>query len=91
MGPNLWPDTLPDHVFKEPTTKYYEEMFQLSLAVMDILARALPYGDGVFRDFISNTAVASIRLLHYPPQVSKDKNQLGAGAHTDFGGEFLFS
>jgi len=64
---------------------YYEEMYKLSLIIMDILARGLPYGPDVFKEFKSNDAVASIRLLHYPPQLSDDPKQLGAGAHTDFG------
>jgi isopenicillin N synthase-like dioxygenase len=64
---------------------YYEKMFQLSLAVLEILARGLPYGDDVFEEFTANDAVASIRLLHYPPDGSSDERQFGAGAHTDFG------
>lgn len=66
-------------------TEYYDKMHRLSLLVMDILAQGLPYGPDVFREFVSNDAVAAIRILHYPPQTSNDKNQLGAGAHTDFG------
>lgn len=52
---------------------------------MEILAKGLPYGDGVFREFVSNDPICIMRLLHYPPQVSRDQRQLGAGAHTDFG------
>lgn len=52
---------------------------------MDLLAATLPYGANVFEEFVSNDAVASIRLLHYPPDTSNDERQLGAGAHTDFG------
>lgn len=29
--------------------------------------------------------IASLRLLHYPPQTTTDERQLGVGAHTDFG------
>jgi isopenicillin N synthase-like dioxygenase len=87
MGPNLWP---PSHlvleaIFREPMSRYYELMFNLSLTVMDLLAAGLPYGPSVFKEFVSNDAVASIRLLHYPPQDPAAQNQLGAGAHTDFG------
>lgn len=65
--------------------KYYEEMYTLSLSVLEILAKGLPYGTDIFQEFTSNDAVASIRLLHYPPQTNPSANQLGAGAHTDFG------
>ena len=87
MGPNLWPppSMVPEKAFREPMEKYYDLMFNLSLTVMDILAAGLPYGPNVFDEFVSNDAVASIRLLHYPPQTTSAENQLGAGAHTDFG------
>ncbi|RDW84838.1 hypothetical protein BP6252_02428 [Coleophoma cylindrospora] len=87
MGPNVWPaaSLVPEADFKVPVTEYYHKMHSLSLLVMDILAQGLPYGPDVFREFVSNDAVAAIRILHYPPQTSEDKNQLGAGAHTDFG------
>jgi len=65
--------------------EYYARMFDLSLIVLDILAAGLPYGPHVFDEFVSNDAVCSARLLHYPPDTSNSPNQLGAGAHTDFG------
>jgi isopenicillin N synthase-like dioxygenase len=87
MGPNIWPPSsmVPEHVFKEPMSRYHKSMFQLSLTVLDILAAGLPYGPDVFEEFISNDAVSSVRLLHYPPDPSSSPDQLGAGAHTDFG------
>ncbi|KAG9245605.1 2og-Fe oxygenase family protein [Calycina marina] len=87
MGPNLWPDSelIPENVFKEPMNEYFSSMFDLALSVMGIIALGLPYGPNVFDEFVSNDAVSSIRLLHYPPDLSQDERQLGAGAHTDFG------
>ncbi|CAG8983629.1 hypothetical protein HYALB_00004059, partial [Hymenoscyphus albidus] len=87
MGPNLWPDSslIPEHLFRQPMEKYYEEMFKLSLKVLDLFAASLPYGSSIFKDFTPNDAVAAIRLLHYPPDHGNDERQLGAGAHTDFG------
>ncbi|KAH6678479.1 2og-Fe oxygenase family protein [Halenospora varia] len=87
MGPNLWPSPslLPEPLFRQPMEKYYQAMYSLSLTIMDVLAATLPYGPKVFQEFCSNDAVASIRLLHYPPDTSNDERQLGAGAHTDFG------
>ncbi|CAL3963816.1 unnamed protein product [Diplocarpon coronariae] len=60
-------------------------MYTLALIVMSLSAAGMPYGPKVFDEFKSNEAVASIRLLHYPPDESNDDRQLGAGAHTDFG------
>ncbi|KAH8598931.1 2og-Fe oxygenase family protein [Bisporella sp. PMI_857] len=87
MGPNLWPpsELVSEEVFKQPMEEYFARMFQLGLTVMEVLAKGLPYGDDVFKEFVSNDAVSSIRLLHYPPDLSNDERQLGAGAHTDFG------
>ena len=53
--------------------------------MLRIIARGMPYGDGVFDDFVSGDPICAMRLLHYPPQRSDDARQLGAGAHTDFG------
>lgn len=61
-------------------------MLDLGVKVLEILARGLPYGDDVFTEFVSEDPICVMRLLHYPPQTSKDAKQLGAGAHTDFGG-----
>ncbi|KAG9233028.1 2og-Fe oxygenase family protein [Amylocarpus encephaloides] len=87
IGPNQWPPThlIPSPPFREPMEEYYDRMLNLCFAILDILAATLPYGPDVFASFISNDPVASIRLLHYPPDTSTDDRQLGAGAHTDFG------
>jgi isopenicillin N synthase-like dioxygenase len=89
MGPNLWPpsELVPENVFREPMTRYYSSMHALSLKVLEIVQKGMGYEDieDVFEEFTANDAVASIRLLHYPPDTGKDERQLGAGAHTDFG------
>ncbi|KAH8205383.1 hypothetical protein TruAng_000462 [Truncatella angustata] len=85
MGPNLFPQEIPEDVLKAPTEQYYSECLSLASKIMEILAKSLPYGNDIFVPFMSNDPVCSIRLLHYPPQKSTDARQLGAGAHTDFG------
>jgi isopenicillin N synthase-like dioxygenase len=87
MGPNLWPpaNLLPEPEFRKPMEVYFSAMYKLSLTILDIIAAGMPHGEDVFSEFVSNDAVASIRLLHYPPDKSNNENQLGAGAHTDFG------
>lgn len=85
LGENVFPSSIPPNEFRKPTEAYYSAVLGLSLKVLEILAKGLPYGDGIFREFASNDPVCNLRLLHYPPQVSQDEKQLGAGAHTDFG------
>ncbi|EPE28913.1 Clavaminate synthase-like protein [Glarea lozoyensis ATCC 20868] len=87
LGPNQWPSPslIPFPLFRHPMERYYTKILSLSLTILDILAATLPYGPNVFKDFTSNDPIANIRLLHYPPDLSNDERQLGAGAHTDFG------
>ena len=77
---------IPVEEFKTPLLEYRELLCGLSMKVMQILAEGLPYGNrNTFDDFCTDP-LAVVRLLHYPPQPDlNDKNQLGAGAHTDFG------
>ena len=89
MGPNIWPpsDLVSEDVFKEPMSAYYTQIHALSLKVLEVLAAGMEYPNvqSVFEEFTANDPVASIRLLHYPPDKGNDARQLGAGAHTDFG------
>ena len=88
MGPNVWPpkSLLAPAQFQQPAEEYYDAVYQLSLVVLDLVARTLPYGSQVFKDFTANTPAAPLRFLHYPPAPAvSEKRQLGASAHTDFG------
>lgn len=84
----MFPASLADGDFRLPTEGYYAAVLDLSMRVLEILAKGLPYGDDIFHEFVSNDPVCIMRLLHYPPQQAeppRDQRQLGAGAHTDFG------
>ncbi|OMP88696.1 Sexual differentiation process protein isp7 [Diplodia seriata] len=94
--PNVWPaeHQLPAAVFRDPMNRYYAHVEALSRTVMDIVAAALGHGPDVFAEMKKEPIAASIALLHYPPQEAKEtstdgkqqqQQQLGAGAHTDFG------
>lgn len=92
LGQNMFPASLPEADFRLPTERYYAAVMDLSMRVLEILAKGLPYGDDIFHEFVSNDPVCIMRLLHYPPQPaqahvpsSRSQKQLGAGAHTDFG------
>lgn len=89
MGPNVWPEEnlLPTTEFREPCERYYQSITNLTLTVLSMLARSLPYGPHIFDNFVSNTPAAPLRLLHYPPAPKgrTSKPQSGSSAHTDFG------
>lgn len=88
-GPNIWPAsaaTLKAEEFKSVTSEYYRRVSALAKDVLVVLAATLDLPETYFDEFAKD-AVATIRMLHYPPQPqdSDEKLTRGIGAHTDFG------
>jgi isopenicillin N synthase-like dioxygenase len=86
-GPNVWPETMPDvDQFKETTMAYYRQTVQLAGHLLQALALSLDLEEHFFDGFMEGV-VATMRLLHYPPQPADCDEKLtrGIGAHTDFG------
>lgn len=84
-GPNQWPEILGDE-FKDSTMAYYQSTVGLASDLLRVLALSLDLEEGYFVKFMEG-AVATMRLLHYPPQPpdADEKLTRGIGAHTDFG------
>ncbi|KAK4548638.1 hypothetical protein LTR36_009549 [Oleoguttula mirabilis] len=82
-GPNQWPD-LPEQTFHGPVTDYYQHMLRLGKALLEMLVIGLGHDISVL-ETLTKEPVVNLKLLHYPPHLSKDERQFGAGAHTDFG------
>jgi len=82
-GLNQWPQTLP--AFRTQCLAYHAAMMTASRKLLSIIALSLDIGEDFFTP-ITEMPIATLRMLHYPPQAaSAAPNQLGAGAHTDWG------
>jgi isopenicillin N synthase-like dioxygenase len=77
-GPNFWPAALSDEEFRKPVMEYHKRVLGLHEALLRILAGGLPYGKDVFDEFMEDP-VANIKLLHYPPNPTKDAEELSLG------------
>jgi len=82
-GANRWPDGIPG--FRQQMLDYQARIVGLGRHLMHVVALSLDLDEDFFA-VNPDELMCSVRLLHYPPQ-PKDAavNQLGAGAHTDWG------
>jgi isopenicillin N synthase-like dioxygenase len=82
-GPNPWPDDLP--WFRPPVEAFYDAARALTERLLAGMALALGLDERAFVPF-HQVPIATMRLLHYPPRpAAAPDDQLGAGAHTDWG------
>ncbi|TVS00865.1 MAG: isopenicillin N synthase family oxygenase [Rhodobacteraceae bacterium] len=82
-GANLWPADLPE--FRPVMVAYFAALGVVAERIMSGLALSLDLREDHFSAFTTDPA-ATLRLLHYPPSRPEVPDELGAGAHTDFGG-----
>jgi isopenicillin N synthase-like dioxygenase len=83
-GANQWPAQRTN--FRPVMMSYLDVMLELSTRMMTGIALSLDLPEDYFQHY-SSDVMATIRLLHYPPQPPHAQpGQKGAGAHTDFGG-----
>jgi isopenicillin N synthase-like dioxygenase len=78
-----WPSQLPE--FREQTLAYQAAVRELGDRVLEILALSIGMPEHFFQPFYDMPSL-TLGLLHYAPHPENAKfNQLGAGAHTDWG------
>ncbi|MEP3046643.1 MAG: 2-oxoglutarate and iron-dependent oxygenase domain-containing protein [Roseibium sp.] len=79
---NQWPD-IPD--WKQTVLTYFNAVCDLGRLMHEAIAVDLGEDRTYFEDKL-NAPMATLRLLHYPPQPGNaDVGQIGAGTHTDYG------
>ena len=82
-GSNLWPEGLEG--FREQVEAYRAEMMRLGRTLADLLALSLDLPADHFAPGLDEPSV-TVRMLRYPPHpADAGVNQLGSGAHTDWG------
>lgn len=93
-GGNQWPAAAADFDasgFRRQMQAYYAALRDLGDRLLRLLARSLDLAPGFFVPMYRRPE-AVMRLLHYPPHpATAQGNQLGAGAHTDWGGLTLLA
>jgi isopenicillin N synthase-like dioxygenase len=83
-GENQWPAGL--ETWRRQTFAYGEAIQALGDRLLGLLALSLELPQRWFEPTYAGAA-AKLRMLRYPPQpANTDHNQIGAGAHTDWGG-----
>ena len=88
-GHNQWPASLPG--FREKVLAYQQGARRLGDRLLRTIALSLDMPEDTFASFYQ-TPGTNLRLFRYPPQpVNVMFNQLGAGAHTDWGGITLLA
>ena len=79
-GVNRWPE-IPG--FAQTMLAYYEACQSQASALLSVMAEDLNLPPDHFAPYFTKP-MSAMRLLHYPPATGA-QNEIGAGAHTDYG------
>lgn len=81
-GANQWPAQPTD--FRPRANAYMAAIMDLGRRIAGLIARSLTLPDTYFAKALAEPSY-TMRMLHYPPQAQIERNQIGCGAHTDWG------
>jgi isopenicillin N synthase-like dioxygenase/predicted enzyme related to lactoylglutathione lyase len=81
-GPNPWPEGVDG--LKVGVNAYIEAVTTLGRRLAALIALSLDLEPSYFEDALGDPNCA-VRLLRYPPQGNERHDQIGCGAHTDWG------
>jgi isopenicillin N synthase-like dioxygenase len=84
-GENQWPNPQWVPGFQADVNAYRVAAKALSYRLMRLISESLGMAANALDDFM-RYPTCTTRLLFYPPQPTSDTHQIGAGAHTDWGG-----
>src|SRR5258708_2061494 len=84
MGPNNWPEFLPE--FRAPLSAYYQAVLDCGRRLLGALAISLDLPNDFFEPRFAKP-LARGSLIFYPPQLADmGKDQFGVAPHSDYGG-----
>lgn len=81
LGPNQWPDDLPD--MRRDVYAYYEAATALGHRLFEGFALALGLPEDHFEQWLTKPP-SQLRLVHYPADPARAVAEWGIGAHTDY-------
>jgi isopenicillin N synthase-like dioxygenase len=83
-GPNQWPPTSWVPGFEQQINNYRVQAKLLAYRLTGLIAQSLGMQGDAF-DTYARYPTCTTRLLYYPPQPASNTEQIGSGAHTDWG------
>ena len=81
LGPNQWPDDLPE--MQRDVYAYYEAAMALGHKLFEGFALALGLAEDHFEQWLTKPP-SQLRLVHYPADPARAIAEWGIGAHTDY-------
>jgi isopenicillin N synthase-like dioxygenase len=83
-GENQWPPESWVPKFEWHVNNYRQQANKLAYKLISLIAESLGMANNSLNDY-AKYPTCTTRLLYYPPQPTRNTQQIGSGAHTDWG------